>query len=988
MTRPALSTIPPGLPFLDTLAGWWLRRAGPDPGRTGDALFILPTRRAARGLAEAFLRVSGGAPMLLPRIMPLGGVDEAPLAMAGALDIPEAVAPDRRLAVLCRLILAMGGQHGVPTTVDRAWLLAADLASLLDEAARAEVDLRAALHGAVGPDFAAHWNVTLEFLRIVTEFWPAWLAEEGLVDPVGRQIALLDAQTRAWQAAPPAHPVIAAGSTGAIPAVARLLNTVAHLPTGFVVLPGLDLDLDEQSWAALDETHPQASLRALLAELGAVRGDVRAWTEDSGVTDIVPPGAPATRLSPPGRAELLRRALLPAASLGQWREAPPPDMTGLHMLEAADEQEEAVAIAMILRDALEQPGARAALVTPDRGLARRVGAMLRRFSILADDSAGEALAATPPAVFLRLLAVAFAEQFRPVALLALIKHPFCAAGLAPVECRGLARRLELACLRGAAPGPGFEGLRAAENADPDFLDRLDRCIEPLATAGPGPADLLRGLVEAAEALATTDERSGAEILWQGADGEALADRLTALLPAFAELPSQADAQVLPGLLDAALAGEAVQNAQRRDDPGALHPRIHIWGLLEARLQSAETIVLGGLSEGVWPPAVEPGPWMNRGMRRLAKMPSPEEAVGRAAHDFVAAACAAPRVILSMPRRRERAPVVPARWLIRIQGFLAGASATLPLHDALDWVRCLDRPAGPPVPVRPPSPRPPVALRPRRLSVTEIETWLRDPYAIFAKHVLLVRKLPPLEESADAADYGRIVHAALQAFHAGTGADWPPDAAAQLVSCMDAALDGGRLRASLAAWWRPRLHRIAAWLAQAEASRRSTLRPNLIHSELKGAYVIAGPAGAWTLTGRADRIERLVQGGIAILDYKTGVLPKQKDVDRGLAPQLPLEAAMAARGAFGDDVKGRTIDLTYWRISGGFEPGEALQLFKGDADRTQAAADDAADRLAALVASYDSPERAYLSQPHPGSAPRLAEYAHLARTAEWSESAED
>ena len=981
MKRTGLATIQANVPFLDALAAWWLARGGGDPGRVADGIMLVPTRRAARSLVEAFLRQTDGAPLLLPRIVALGALDETPLAMEGALDIPPAVPAPRRLAILSRMILAMGGNHGAPTTADRAWPLASELAALLDEAARAEIDLHATLPNAVGREFADHWNITLEFLAIATAQWPAWLAEQGLSDVAARQVALLAAQAAHWRHNPPDVPVIAAGMTGAVPAIASLLQVVADLPEGRVVLPGLDMALDAESWEQLDDAHPQAGLRGLLARLGASRGDVELW-------DHFPPVAPAAR------RDLLNLALLPAASLQQdhWRATRLPAPAGLLRLAQPDAQAEATAIALVMREALDQRGARVALVTPDRELAQRVTAELLRFGVVADDSAGEQLAQTPPAVFLRLLAEAAASALRPVKLLALLKHPLAAAGLAPAACRAAARTLERTCLRGPAPASGLAGLRRAK-ADPGFCGRLEFCLAPiLATAAGGPADdaamdaelLLRALIDAAEHLAANDIESGADRLWSGEEGEALAEHLTALLPAWADLPPQTLAD-LPGLLEASLAGVAVRGRRAlRGRDGHEHPRVFIWGLLEARLQSADVIVLGGLSEGVWPPLAEPGPWMNRAMRSLVGLPSPEEQVGQAAHDFCAAACAAPVAVLSAPRRRDGAPSVQARWLARLDALLGGQELALKLHPAGGWTPLLDRPDGPAVPVHPPAPMPPLALRPRRLRVTEVETWLRDPYAIYARHVLGLEKLRPLEESADAADYGIIVHAGLHRFFQRFGTAWPADARAQLAADMDFALDETLPRPALAAWWRPRLHRIAAWVVEAELKRRSLHgRLHLIRSEQKGSWTFEAPAGPFTIHGRADRIERLYQGGIAILDYKTGSPPSQKDVEDGRAPQLPLEAAMALAGAFGEDVQGAIADLTYWHISGGYTPGEEKRLFHANSEKLAENAALAEQKVKALAADFDRPERAYLSQPHPGAAPRFSDYAHLARVAEWA-----
>jgi ATP-dependent helicase/nuclease subunit B len=978
-----LASIAPNVPFLDALAAWWLCRAGTDPVAVADAIFLVPTRRSARGLGDAFLRQAGGRPLLLPRIMALGELDEAPLAGPGALELLPAVPPALRLAVLTRFVLAMGGANGAPREADRAWVLAEELASLLDEAARAEIDLAAKLPEAVGEGFASHWQVTLRFLEIVTREWPAWLAAQGYADVAVRQSALLKAQEAQWRADPPTVPVIAAGSTGAIPAVGRLLRLVAHLPDGHVILPGLDRELDEASWDALEASHPQASLRALLALLQARREDVQDWRDFGG-------GGPVpAEICPAGRVAAWRTALLPAASLGVWQVPPAFDISGLRKLDSADQQEEAQAIALVLREALQRSGARAALVTPDRALAGRVAAELLRFGIVTDDSAGEPLAETPAAVFLRLLAEAVAEDLRPVPLLSLLKHPLCAAGLTPAACRQAARQLERDCLRGPRPGPGLDGLRRHLGDKPGsvgFLDRLAECLRPLLglveAADATPDVALVALLQAAEALASTPDKPGAARLWEGEDGEALARHLTALHEALPMLPPQR-LERLPGLLDATLAGVAVRSRRSlRGREGTEHPRVFIWGLLEARLQTADVVVLGGLTEGVWPGTAESGPWMNRPMRAAVGLPSPEEQIGLSAHDFVMAGCAGALVVLSAPKRRDGAPAVPARWLVRLDALL-GEAGRLAKHDAAQWVRVLDRPEGAPTPVAPPAPAPAVALRPRRLSVTEIETWLRDPYAIYARHVLRLRKLDPLEQSADAADYGSIVHDGLNKFFARTGLTWPADAAAQLLADMDQALEEKSMRPALAAWWRPRLHRIAAWAAEAEANRRAEGRPLALRPEIKGDWQFDAPAGPFTLRGRADRIERRADGKIAILDYKTGTPPTSRQVEEGLAPQLPLEAAMVEAGAFGPDLVGEVVELVFWRISGGYEPGVVTELFRGKAERVAEVAAVARDSLRALVAEFDEAGRAYLSQPSPGAAPRFSDYARLARVLEWA-----
>jgi len=975
-----LFTVPPDLPFLDTLARSW-RAAHADPSR---GLLLLPTRRAARSLAEAFLRASGGRPLLLPRITALGALDEAPLALSGALDLPPAVAPLQRLAELARLVLALPEDQGGAGSADRAWRLAAELAALMDEAERAELSLPDALAQAVDAAHAEHWQITLRFLDIVTRAWPDWLDENGLMNPQARAVALLRAQAREWDEAAPADPVWIAGTTAAIPAVAALLRAVARLPNGSVVLPGLDTDLPEEAWAALDESHPQAALRDLLAGLGAARADV-----------VAIDGA---QVAPAGRARLLQQALLPAGAIGAWRDAAAPVLTGLLRLHPADAQEEAVAIALLLREALETPCHRAALVTPDRALAGRVAAELLRWGVVADDSAGEKLTDSPPAVFLRLLARAVDERLTPLALLSLLKHPLAAAGLSPAACRAAARDLETAALRGPRPPPGMAGLRqrlADEKHPPasarDLLDRVEAALAPslriaAAAALVAPAEALAALIESAEVLATTDPLVGPARLWAHEEGEALAARLAEALDALPRLPDQSPG-TLAGLLDALLDGEMVRSrrALRGRDAGAEHPRVFIWGLLEARLQSVDLVVLGGLAEGVWPPATDPGPWLSRPMRKAAKLPSPEERIGLAAHDFVSAACAAPVAVLSCPQRRDSAPAVPSRWLVRLDAFLTGQGAALPEHPATDWARALDRPERQ-TPAARPQPRPALALRPRKLSVTEIETLLADPFAIYARHVLRLRPLDPLEQETDAIDYGKLVHGGLEIFLKLHGADWPGQAGTKLRAAMDAALAQENVRPALREWWAPRLYRIADWVAEQEGFRRSAARPDKIVAEIAGSWAL--PGRNFVLRGRADRIERYPGGKLAILDYKTGTPPSQKEVEAGFAPQLPLEAAMAEAGGFGGDLVGQVTDLTYWHLTGGFVPGELRNLFGGDALRIADAVATAADKLRELITAFDDPARAYLSVPHPGRAPRFSDYAQLARRAEWAEAGED
>jgi len=998
-------TVPAHVPFLDECAARWLE------GDAGDGVILVPGRRAARSLMEAFLRRLDGRAALLPRIVPIGDLDEDDVGLAAeaGVELPPAVEPARRLSVLTALVLRADQALGTAPTVDQAWPLARALADLMDDAERAGCDLRVRLPDAAEQRFAEHWHKTLRFLSIVTEVWPGWLEEQGVMNPVARQVALLHAQAASWRDAPPDYRVWAIGFTDGSAGVADVLDAVGRMPVGCVVLPGVDLGLEEVLWRGLEESHPQAGVRAILRALDVSRETLAVW------------GVGADGLAK--RARMVSRALLPAEGLGDWsRDREAIDVSGVWRLNAADQQHEAVAIAMILRHGIREPGRTVALVTPDRGLARRVATELLRFRIVADDSAGEALATTPPAVFLRLLAAVVATDFAPVALLSLLKHPFSALGMRPGDCRASARLLERRLLRGPSPSGGIAGLRGrleavledtargrrgsqgyggedqGASADaPDqpealgaFLDRLEGVFAPLVRFvgrnAPLP-EVLDALIAVAEGLATTDiGEDGGERIWSGEDGHVLARHLAGLL-AFTDILPEQSLQSVEAFLLSSFVGQLVRG-QFGLRGETLHPRVFIWGVLEARLQTTDLIVLGGLNEGIWPPATDPGPWMSRPMRVRAGLPSPEQMIGQSAHDFAALMLSAPEVVLAGSSRLDGAPAVPARWLTRFDALLGGRGQGFPVHPALSWVQALDQPGGAVRAVAPPRPMPPVSVRPRSLSVTEIETWMRDPYAIYARHVLKLRKLSPLEEDADHADFGTIVHRGIDTFLSWNAADWPRDVEGVLASCLFAELDKAALRPALVAWWRPRMGRIAAWVAEKEAARRAIAVPERILPEASAELVLSGaPGGAFRLRGRADRVDLFADGKAVLIDYKTGQLPKAKDVQEGWSSQLVLEAGMLAHGAFKGLQAAEVSALLYWRLTGDQGRGEEMSVAKGH-EALYALVDSAMENLRGLVSDYDDPEQPYLSHPTPGAGPRYADYAELARVAEWSAAREE
>ena len=996
---PRLYTIPSGTPFLEALARTLLA----DPslgGKLGtnislaDMTIFLPTRRAVRALGDAFLRMGEGTSLLLPHIQPLGDVDEDELVLTariahentrnptGITHISESIEPVERQLRLARLILDLPDSPA-EGDVARALALAADLGRFLDMVETERVDLKG-LSELVPDEFAENWQLTIEFLKLVTARWPEELERLGFINPAQRRNLLLDAQTAILTEEKSKNPIIAAGSTGSIPATAALLEAISRLPNGAVVLPGLDLVLDEDSFLAAPHSHPQYGMKQLLARIGATREDVSLW--------------PGCKISPEqeARTRFLSEAMRPAETTEKWRTQLPRlykdalennSIGELFLLEIETFRAESETISMMMREVIETPGKTAALVTPDRGLARRVAMDLRRWGIEVDDSGGLPLSQTPPVAFMRLVVDMVAEDFAPIDLLACLKHPLASFGDDKLRLRTIIRELEVALLRGPRPASGLKGLRDAlersDDKDDDdiigLIDYLDEVTGPFRDLLDEPevpfTDLLRAHVECAERLAGRSKvlAEKEEIaLWAKEEGDAASRFVTGLVeagPALGVINPYAYGQVFSDLA-------ATQVMRPRF---GRHPRLFIWGPLEARLQHADRIILGSLNEGVWPAEANIDPWLNRPMRKALGLEPPERRIGLSAHDFVEGA-SAKEVILTRALKVEGAPTVASRWLLRLQGLVKGMGRADALDDPhwLRWAEALDA-TGTPRPMDAPHPTPPLAARPRRLSVTEIETLIRDPYAIYARHVLKLRPLDPIDADVAAAERGTIIHEALEEFARAYPEVMPENAEEELIRIGRNVFAETMDRPDVATFWWPRFQRIAEWVVAYEEDHRAGLKR--AYAEVSGEIEVTGLKQPVTLRGRADRIDVMNDGTLAIIDYKTGRVPGVKEVQQGLAPQLPLEAAMALMGAFKDIPKAKASKLLFLRLTGGDKAGEERAIPVEDlAAETWA-------NLVALLKQYEDEATPYLSNPRPQFLGRYADYDHLARVKEWSSGGE-
>ncbi|WP_188055472.1 double-strand break repair protein AddB [Sphingosinithalassobacter sp. CS137] len=902
-SRPSLYTIPPHRAFADALVAGLIRRFGGDPMRLARGLVLLPNNRARRTISDAFVRASGEG-LLLPRLVAIGDpeLDEAIGSVFDPADdaqpVPPAVGPLQRRMILARLIVEAGGA----VEAGEAVRLAGDLARTLDQLLVEEIPPRRLRELEMAPELSEHWQRSLALFDLVLDRWPGELEKLGRIDLAERRRRLLERVADRWKARPPESFVCAAGVTASAPAVARLLRVVSGLPEGMVVLPGLATGIDDAEWEMLGphapdpvtgarkrslEMHPQYHLKLLLERMRAHRDDVRLWV------------AASDHDAAPARSRAIASAMAPAERTHRWTDLPAADrrLGGVRALEVATPAEEAQAIALALREALETPGRTAALVTPDRALARRVAAHCARWGIVVDDSAGRPLSMLPPGTLLLALADAAAQGFAPLPLLTLLKHPLVRPDDRLAWLEG-ARRLDLA-LRGPRPAPGLAGVdrhlaeqqgrdghvrRAAQQWWPEPRALLEPLEEAFAAGPQPPGVLLAALREAAGSL-------GGDSLWSRADGRAAADLLDELERQAAHGPALVDPASLASMLRTLMDETAVR------PPQGGHPRLSILGLVEAQLQSADLTILGCLNEGVWPGLPAPDPWLAPRIRAELGLPGLERRIGLSAHDF-AGALGARQVLLTRARRDASAPTIASRFWLRLEALSGGLDRA---EDLARWTAALDEPeAHRPTPR--PEPCPPVEARPRAISVTEVDRLKADPYAFYARRMLRLMPLDAVDADPSAAWRGTAIHAVLQKWFEEDGC--APD---RLRDRARAMLADARTHPMMRALWQPRLMEAVDWIA-AELARKEAEGRRVLAVERAGSIDFAGVE----LRGTFDRVDRMADGSLAIIDYKTGKPPSAKAVRAGYSLQLGLLGLIAEAGGF-EGIEGRAGCFEYWSL---------------------------------------------------------------------------
>lgn len=955
--------------LVDVLAKKFSRIYADNPLELANVLFLLPNRRACVSLRDAFVRDNGLKPSILPQIVPIADADEDEIFLNGSANsevlrqLPPAIDNYERLFLFTRLIISKPAEYGLPEmTFAQAFALAQDLAKLMDVFYNEQLSFDG-LKNLVPEQYAVHWQETLNFLQIISKYWPQILQERGLCDMVNRKNALLKAQAEIWQNNKPSGQVVAAGITALFPGLKQLLKTIKNLPNGEIYFYGLDKQLEDEAWEQADESHPQYELKQLLEFLQISRFEVK---------DAVKPHNAA-------REKLVSEMMRPALSTLEWRslstDSLPSEATeNLHLITTEDMGQEASAIAVIMRDTLNTASKTAALVTTDRNLARRVAAELERWQIKIDDSAGKPLHLTPVGIYLRSILEVLEADFSDSSVLALLKSPFIRLNSDLASVRRRVRDYELALRT-----PAYSGIKKEipEKLLQDVV-LLKQTIRPLAELYANPqADftvLLQTHLQVAEALSGSKNGGGDKVLWRGDDGRKAAALFSKVLPQLKVL-EQIDPKQYAAVLTRLMATETVRPLY------GTHPRLKILGPIEARFNQYDVVIIGEVNEGVWPVLPSSDPWMSRPMKKDFGMPLPEKAIGVMAADFCQLMCA-PEVYLTRAKRVTGTPMNKSRWLLRLETVLKAygkEAETLLDYKYTSLARLQDTPAVQDKIVVP-TPKPPIESRPRRLSASWLERLICDPYSVFAAKILRLKQLDAPDKDLSFADYGNLIHGILEEFNTKFPQELPSDAREQLINIGLNKFQSAEISAELRAFWWPSFVKTVDWVLAQEAICRPDIKQ--IYNEVEGQMEFAAPAGPFIAEARADRLNFNKDGSIDIIDYKTGSIRSNKQVHAGYAPQLPIEGLIAASGGFSKNGRkiptGKVNKLSYWRLG-----NKITEITETDKVLAQTR-----ENLQKLISAFDFETTPYLARPNPKYVPKYSEYDHLERIKEWATEEDD
>ncbi len=960
VAAPNIFSIPPALGFADALVKGVMDHHHGDPLAMARATILLPNNRAIIAVRDAFVRQAEKG-LLLPRLVAIGD-PELDDSIGVALDpidaepIPPAIDPLLRTMILARKIQASNLWPNL--TAAKAQALAQDLGRVLDQLI-VEGKRIAQIEEYIPETLSTHWEESLKFLSFIEKDWPRELQARGAIDLTDRRNRLLAAVVERWAKTPPKARVYAAGISSAAPAIAALLKAVSRMPFGQVILDGVDLDMADTDWQAIFgsedqrplESHPQYHIGLLLDRMDCTRSDVQLW--------------PYMRVANPmaARFRALSHAMAPAEATTGWykvsdAERSLPEVKALTLATSADE---AQAIAITMRAHLEVPGETIALVTPDRELGRRVSAHLRRWGVVADDSAGQPLSQTGAGSFVLAAAQMAVDNFSAPALLALLKHPLANGGDPEARLVWLdqVRKLDKR-IRGPLAGQGLDAVDQRASVDPELAAwwaKVRPFIAPLGTA--------RTVAALAEQIIALGGKMTGDKLWAGPDGRALSDYLAEIVlqsPFGATASDLADAfETLKALFDA----KSIRPAFGE------HPRIFIWGLIEAKLQRADHVILAGLNEGSWPQLASPDPWLAPPIRRVLGLPSLDFRIGLAAHDLIGA-CGAKSVLLTRSNRDAQGPAAESRFWLRLDTFvkdgLKPPTKIKPhlLAREIDWAdgkRC-----------KAPAPRPTADQRlAAKVSVTDFDALVADPYSFYAKRILRLTKLDDAGAAHDAKQLGTVIHEALH--------KWGRDskfAAGTLASHFRTELAAAGFSEAQQLTHLPKLEEAAATFETVTRQRFDQDGWTPLYQEERGKIDLSGIM----IIGKADRIDLDGDGQAVIIDYKNGGAPSSKRVADLSQLQLGLLALMLEQAGF-NGTHYLPADIEYWSL--GRANGKPHGTINRPLGREGVIADHLAqveDRATDLVRDFILGTAAFV--PKIDEAGAYGDYEHLMRYGEWLE----
>ena len=934
-----------------------------------EAIVYVPTRRLGKALQTEILRHYDGRAVLMPEIRTLGDGEEISErhSILQGTKIPLCVDGLHRKFWLSDAIMRFHKAQGENISLAIALSSADDLGSLFDKVALFETNFDGFQALCQDGDFATHWQHTLTFLNAIYPVWCEHLESLGVLDVGVYKHTCLSSLNTYLESSK--KTIFVVGATANYPVIERIMHTVAQHDKGMVFIAGYDCTLTahQQDNIALDPTHPLYTLQSYINGVGSDN------VETINITDTK-------------RSEVFKSVFLSAKDTADWLINPPPQsgFDGLHFMASDTINEESLSIALIMREALEVEGKTCALMTPDRQLSRKVISILKRWNITVDDSSGQPLITTPPALFMRLVLQVVEENFSVQSIASLLKHPFCTLGMDMGVFNRTAQGLEMFGLRGYYGGGGVADIIKHINREKDnkfsyhnpyknraqdaiaLLKKLQKCFTPLLIDNLTFVEMVKAHIEVCEML------SSVEVLWNKDDGNALAEFMSYILE-----NAQAVSAVNVSDYKASFAS-LLQSITVRKNIG-LHPRLFIWGPLEARLQNVDTMIIAGMNEGIFPAQTSVDAWLSRAMAGDVGLPIADMSIGISANDFISA-CNGKKIIFSRHEKEDGKQTIPSRWWQRFEAVSKASKFDgLPMldYDYIGLSKALDKPS--PVEthtarISVPAPCPPVSSRPNALSLTNIQTWLEDPYQIYCKYILGLYSSGDLWGEISPALKGNILHATFEEFINKFPREVKLSQLQDLISIGEKhfadVIDIPEVKIF---WWTG--FKVAAKKFIIECESRNHLIDNVL-TEKKAKFTHKTVKGnAFQISGTADRIEVLKDGYCVIADYKTGTAISKKKIESGDAPQLALEAYMLGQGAFADTDSRKVECVEIWEA----KPNFKVQKYGADKKPIDNIIEDTLLKIDALIDAYALESKTYFIEKRTA---KYNDYLHFMREKEW------